>query len=274
MSEYVAVLMSVYIKDSKDHLERAIVSIKSQKYTKLDIYLAVDGEVEGDVQIYLNDLQQEKNIYIFYSSENRGLAFQLNRLINKVLAFPCYKYLARMDADDISDPLRIGKQVKFLQERSDVDVVGSSVLEIDDTGKVLFTKRMDVDSKALRENIIRKSPFNHPTVMFRAEFFLKHSKIRYKNTLLNTQDYYLWVDMLEVGAQFANLDEPLLKFRVGDDFYDKRGSGKALNDFKARIYAMNRLKIWSSYNILITILLLILRLSPRFVKMWAYKKLR
>ena len=109
--------------------------------------------------------------------------------------------------------------------------------------------------------------------MFRIDVFDKHN-LKYKDELKNTQDYYLWVDAIKSGIKLANINEPLLKFRIDEKFHSRRGINKAKNDFNARIYAIRELKLGSINNYLFSVVLFALRLSPVMVKKWVYSKFR
>ncbi|MER1746651.1 glycosyl transferase 2 family protein, partial [Proteus mirabilis] len=87
-------------------------------------------------------------------------------------------------------------------------------------------------------------------------------------------DYYLWIELLAKGYVFGNLDESLLKFRINNDFHSRRGIKKAKNDFKARLYAIRKLKIANFKNFSFLFLIVFLRVSPAFLKKIAYKYLR
>ncbi|MCV5855842.1 glycosyl transferase 2 family protein, partial [Escherichia coli] len=86
------------------------------------------------------------------------------------------------------------------------------------------------EHNSLVNNIVKRCPFNHPSVMFRIDVFEEHN-LKYKDELQNTQDYYFWVDAIKSGLKLANINEPLLKFRIDDKFHSRRGVKKAKNDF-------------------------------------------
>lgn len=264
----VAVIMSVYEQDNPKYLVMALDSIINQTYKNWSLYIAVDGTVPEPIKVILSDYQKNiANISVFYHSTNLGLAYRLNELIDKVVNH--YKYIARMDADDVSAPNRLDQQVKFLDEFTDVGVLGSSVNEIDALGQFVCYKSMETEHKILSANILKKCPFNHPTVMFRGKVF--EDGYRYKNALKNTQDYYLWVDLLAAGIKFANLDEALLDFRVNSEFYSRRGVKKAKNDFNARLYAGKKLNISTIKAVFFAVLIYGVRVSPAFVKKMLYR---
>jgi len=269
----VAVAMSVYRSDKLFLLKESINSLINQTYKNLKIFIMVDGPVDKPVQSYLADLAVKDGFNIEFCQENSGLATRLNQIIDKVVSIGGYDYIARMDADDISDKTRFNKQVKFLSLNTDVSVVGSDVMEIDESGNELFYKKMSSHHDELYSNIIQRCPLNHPSVMFRTKIF-QDPHVRYKAWLKNTQDYYLWVDLFKAGYRFSNINEALLYFRVDSNFHSRRGFKKAVNDFNSRLYAFKTLKCYSFVNIIHTGLLFALRVSPSFLKKIAYKNLR
>jgi len=268
----VAVAMSVYKADKLAFIKECIKSLLDQTYKKITVFIMVDGPVSPTVESYLKELSEDSFFNITFNPTNLGLATRLNQIIDKVQDVGTYAYLARMDADDVCEPERIQKQVEFFDDYPEVSVVGTDLIEIDSDGNHMFYKSMEKTHELLVKNIIKKCPFNHPTVMFRNTIF--EGNVRYKSWLQNTQDYYLWVDLVKSGFLFANINQPLLKFRIDDDFHKRRGLKKAMNDLKSRVYAFQVLKNISIRNCLHVILLFVLRLSPAVIKKTAYKFLR
>lgn len=272
MNKKLVVAMSVYRTDTVEYVTEAIDSILAQSYFNLDLFIEVDGPINIELKSMLLEHNNNENIVVNFNTDNKGLATRLNDIIGKSLVEKKYQFLARMDADDICHPDRFKKQVEFLINNPDISVVGSDVQEISENGEDLFYKKMDASHDELARKIIKKCPFNHPSVMFRMSVF--QEGFRYKSELMNTQDYYLWVDLLAAGKKFANINEPLLKFRVNDTFHSRRGFKKAMNDLNSRIYAFKKLDVLTLGNIIHTINLFMLRLAPSFIKKWAYKNLR
>lgn len=273
MSSDVAVLMSVYKGDNLVHLTKCIESIVQQSHDAIHLYIAIDGPLEIEVRDYIFSIGRQVNVTIIDGDSSKGLAFRLNQLIDKAFSSKNnYKFMARMDSDDISSLERITKQIEFLNANVHIDVVGSDVIEISEIDEELFYKKMDAEHGVIVKNIIKKCPFNHPSVMFRMSVFKEG--FRYKSELKNTQDYYLWVDLLAAGKKFANINEPLLKFRVDNNFHSRRGLDKAINDLNSRVYAFKKLDVLTLSNVFHTVNLFLLRLAPSFIKKWAYKNLR
>lgn len=272
MGGNVIVALCVYKNDKLEFLKESLNSIFNQTYSHIDIVIQVDGEVDVPVQDYLNEMAKRTSVEVFFNDSNQGLAGCLNNTIQHSLDKGKYSFLARMDADDISDKDRISKQVAYLHTHENISVVGSDVVEINRYGKEVFYKKMSSKHEDMLRNIIIKCPFNHPSVLFRMSVFSDGS--RYKSHLKNTQDYYLWVDLISSGYKFGNINKPLLKFRVDEKFHSRRGFKKAFNDLNARLYAFKKLKNLSLANIIYICLLFLLRLSPSFLKKNAYRYLR
>jgi len=269
----VAVAMSVYKSDKFDQVQCAALSILEQTYKAIDLFIAVDGPVAEDVRLLLSSLEENENVYILWFGCNLGLAARLNDIIDTCVSKGGYGYLARMDADDISEHHRIEEQVKFMESNPETDISGTDIVEFYDNSPDTFYKKMGVSHDYLVANIIKRCPFNHPTVIFKMDIF-SNLDMRYKSYLKNTQDYYFWVDLICDGYKFGNLNQPLLKFRINEDFHRRRGLDKAMNDLNGRIYAFKRLNNLSLTNVTHTLLLFVLRVLPASFKKIIYSKFR
>ena len=272
MNNNVATIMCVYSGDSVQHLKESIDSVLDQSYKYHDLYLLVNGCISDEAKHLIDIYKGSNNFFVIFSDVNMGLAKAMNHLLDNYVLGKGYSYIARMDADDICSINRFEKQIDFLTEHLEVAIVGSDCIEIDDSGSEIGYKKMEASDLIMKQNIIKRCPFNHPSVMIRSKVF--ESGGRYEPTLLNTQDYYLWVDLISKGYIFSNINEPLLKFRITANFYKKRGKNKALNDFKGRLYAMRKLNVFTFKNTLFTLAIYLLRLSPVFVSKFAYRFLR
>jgi glycosyltransferase involved in cell wall biosynthesis len=269
----IAVAMSVYNNDSVSFLEESIESILNQTYKNFELFIQVDGRVRSELRNSLLDYGANQKVHVYFNEDNLGLALRLNNTIDMVMGNPDFSYLARMDADDISELNRFERQMSFMVSNPDIGVVGSDVIEINYIGDEVFYKKMPSSHSELEKNIIKRCPFNHPTVLIDLNV-LRKTKLKYKSHLKNTQDYYLWVDMLANNIKFSNINEPLLKFRVDKKFHSRRGIKKAMVEFLSRLYAFKHLDVINVGNVVHTFLLFLLRISPAFVKKAAYKFLR
>lgn len=137
-----------------------------------------------------------------------NLVDQLNHGLELVRA----DYVARMDGDDLCEPHRLERQCRFLDEHSEVGVVGSHVTIIDASGRARGLRYYPTQHEAIFAAMQRFNPLAHPAVMFRRRVVVDAGGYRYPGRA--AQDYELWARMAVAGVRFANYDEPLLRYRV------------------------------------------------------------
>ena len=263
------VAMAVYQADNAKWLEESIESITSQSYTDFLFIIVIDGPVPGSITQVLNTATMSDNrIVLAQNSHNMGLASSMNSAIDFGLAFEP-SFFVRMDADDISEQHRLSRQITYLKKHSNISVLGSALTEINESGKKVGARVMPASHKQITRILPRRCSLNHPTVIIRYNVFLDGH--RYNDDLLNTQDYFFWITLASPGYIFRNLKDRLLKFRRVNNFYKRRGLSKSLNEFKARIYAITKLKQYSPYNFFYACGVLSLRLMPGKVVKLAYK---
>lgn len=267
----VAVIMCVYKNDTAEYLSLSISSIMKQEKVIPHLFIFVDGPLPITTSELLSSYANDTRVSIHYNDKNVGLASGLNWLLDNLVDLNFYDYIARMDADDISLEERLYKQVLRLS-KNDVHVIGTNCYEINERGEQIFHKKMQASDIALKKNIIKRCPFIHPSVMFSSDVF--RAGFRYNSSLMNTQDYYLWVELAHHGFIFGNVEEPLILFRVNETFHKRRGLKKAMNEFHGRCYAMSKLNVKSFKNVLYTLSYLALRLMPKVISASAYKYLR
>lgn len=221
MNKKFSVLLSVYKNEKPEYLRRAIESIYFDQTLKPnEIVLVEDGPLTIELYNIIEKLKikLESILKIVKLERNSGLGVALNKGILK-----CENELiARMDTDDIAYPSRFEKQIEYMISNPKIDVLGSYMAEfVDSTENIICIK--DAPIKNIENYMKYRDPVNHPTVI------LKKSKVleagNYQEILLN-EDSYLWRRMLVKGAQFYNLSEPLLYFRVSNDTYKRRGGIK------------------------------------------------
>lgn len=117
-------------------IEIAIKSTLNQTYKNIEIILVNDGSKDNSIEIATKYAALDSRIRIINDHENRGLIYRLNQIIDSAQG----KYLARMDADDLMDPARIEKQISVIEYNSEVDVVTTGLISLDN-GYVPLGKR-------------------------------------------------------------------------------------------------------------------------------------
>lgn len=269
-SKKVAVMLPVYKNDSPAYLAKATESILYQSYRNVHMYIGVDGPVGEELHNYLDSLDKQNEVGIVWFPENRGLACVLNDLV-AICKKEGYDYYARMDADDISEKNRFEKQVTYLEEHPDVDVVGGAIEEIDSNDQ-LRGKHVEypLTHEECRKFFRYRDCLAHPAVMFRARYFEKVQS-GYRNEYRKNQDTMLWFDGFMNGCVFANLKDTVLHFRVNDDFYNRRNGWKRAKQMLCDRLKMNKALGYDISANLFALAMFCMTVSPSWVKKFLYR---
>jgi glycosyltransferase involved in cell wall biosynthesis len=122
-------------------------------------------------------------------------------------------WIARADADDVCEPDRLEKQLAFLREHPDIDVLGSQLAMIDREGKPSGYRSYPLQHEAIVHGMMRYSTLAHPSVCFKKEQILAAGGYR----RFFNEDYELWSRLVGQGVQFANHPEALVRYRLIPD---------------------------------------------------------
>jgi len=249
--------MAVHQGVQLKYLEEAVDSVWSQEFSDFEFLIVADGPLDPAQECFLTSQQQkDKRVIIHRIEKNRGPGAARNVAILQAKG----RYVAIMDSDDISLPIRLGTEVNFLDVHSDIAVVGSSCDVIDEEGEITGHRHLPEGSKALRKYALFFCPLNNPTIMARAVILQKYM---YDEKWRNGEDYRLWLRLLAANYKIANIREPLLKFRVDSHLYKRRvGYQKAKSDLMHRLYAV---RIAPIHMIAFVIIFAIMAFSVRFM---------
>jgi len=221
----ISVVMSVY--NGELYLEEAIDSILNQTLKDFEFIIVNDGSTDSSLDIIQS--YDDKRIIVL-NQKNVGLAKALNNGITIARG----KYIARMDADDISMPERLDRQLKFLALNKDYAVVGSNAEFIDMNGNYLYTSNYPLDNDKVK-NLFPQSPFFHSSTMFNKQMFENTGRYNEK-VKHHFEDRILWVNIAKYG-KLQNIQEPLIKYRIVPSGISNRNkkTGIIYNDICNRI---------------------------------------
>ena len=227
MDNKIAVILPVYKNDKVEYLSKSVESILYQTYKNIHLYIGVDGPVGNDLREYLHSLEKQNTVSVVWFEENRGLACVLNDLLDMSYN-EGYEYIARMDADDISELSRFEKQMAYMSNHPEIDVVGGAIKEIDEEGKYRNKTIVYPEGpEECRAFFSKRNPHAHPAVLFRKSFFEKLNGKKYRPEYRQNQDTMLWYDGMMAGTQHANIQDVILRFRMTDTMFKKRRNGWA-----------------------------------------------
>jgi len=229
----VSVLMSVY--NGERYLREAVESILDQTFADFEFIIVDDGSTDNTWQILQSYAASEPRIVLVQNETNVGVPGSLNRGLGLARG----QYIARMDADDVSLPERLAKQVAFLDEHDEVGVVGCAIHVIDADGSPTRVKRYPTMHGPLMWALCFSTSLAHPTAVFRKAVVERVGG--YDNALVANQDRDLWQRLSSV-THFANLPDVYLLYRrhphkVSRRYADTqaRNSAKAGQRMMARI---------------------------------------
>lgn len=272
MSNRYSVLMSVYKNDSPDDLATALKSIYDDQTRKPDeIIVVFDGPLTEALLHTLDSFRAGKEDIVRYypQEENRGLGEALR--IGSELCTG--EYILRMDSDDVSDPHRFEKQIRYIEAHPEVDVLGTDIAE--------FNRSPDEPGKRVRacpvrhEDIVEmgktRNPMNHVSVCMKKSALMKSGGYQ---TLLLLEDYYLWLRMIAAGCRLANLHEALVYVRVGNGFDSKRGARERITGWRVlQDFMLEHRMITKREARRNMILIRVFVMTPAWLKRLLYQKL-
>lgn len=214
MSPQVSIILSVF--NGRPYLAEAIPSILGQVFSDFELILIDDASTDGSSQDLAEFAKQDSRITLLRNSENLGLTRSLNRGLKQ--ARGCF--IARQDADDISLPLRLEKQVAAMEADPDLALLGSGLFEMDTRGRKGALSLQPASSAVIKRKMLFDNAFFHSSVMWRKECFAKEGLI-YDDSLRYGQDYDLFSRVV-FKQKTANLPEPLILFRTHGGQVSKR----------------------------------------------------
>lgn len=218
-----AVLMAVYHRAEPSDLDEALSSLWAQTVRAGHVVLVGDGPLTPELdEVIARHRAAHPELDFRPQPVNRGAG----PAADTGLGYITETWTARLDADDIAEPNRFEKQLEAIagssaSEGGALDVVGTAVAEFDADGDTAV-RSLPADHDAIARYARINSPVNHPSVMYRTE---RVKRVGGYRNVPYMEDYDLWARMLADGARFANLPEPLTRFRTTGMLDRRRSPG-------------------------------------------------
>ena len=203
----ISVIMSTYKEDER-LLRESIESILNQTYKDFEYIIILDYP---DNDVHKSVIEEyaikDDRIHFYINETNMGLTDSLNRGLSL-----CHgEYIARMDADDISLPDRLERQMKYL-EKNHYDLIGGITEMINENGSLLYSiKSVPTDPKKINKALRYSQCIAHPTWLGKKEVFEKNAGYRHMPLC---EDYDFTLRAVLNGFVISNLNEPVLKYRM------------------------------------------------------------
>ena len=236
ISPAISVLLPVYNAD--EYIKASIDSILVQTFADFELIIINDGSTDLSETIILSI--QDERIKYSRNATNIGIVGTLN----KAIGLASGKYIARMDADDISVKDRLEKQVAFLEKNPDIGLCGSQL-------RVLGENRLleyPILNAAIKFDFLIYNAIAHPAVMFRKQLLID-SQLFYEPEYFPAEDYRLWVK-LAAQSDFYNFPEPLLEYRLHHasvSHSQRKKQEEKVNEIRA-YYLLESTNCWTDEN--------------------------
>lgn len=228
----ISVVMPVY--NGEKYLREAIDSILNQTYRDFEFIILNDGSTDKTEEIVLS--YTDPRIVYVKNEEN----LQIVKTLNKGIGLARGKYIARMDADDISVAERFEKQLRFMEENPDIGVCGTW---LETFGAKKHIWRYPVLHEEIKTALLFNSSLGHPSVMIKKEFF---NYCLYQEKYNKAEDYALWAEGID-KVKFHNLPEILLLYRLHENQTDLNHQQSVANQIRYHMLIQMSCNLEESY---------------------------
>jgi glycosyltransferase involved in cell wall biosynthesis len=203
MQPLVSIILPVF--NAEKYLEAAIESILNQTHKNFELIIIEDGSSDRSLHIIERMKLMDGRVICIQNEKNKGLVKSLNIGLKRANG----KYIARMDADDVSLSDRLEYQVNFLELNQDCFLVAGSYEIIDGNNTVIRTIKREYSSDVIEEKLKRFGAIHHPTVMFR-----NNHELFYRENAKHCEDRDLWLRLISEGKKLVVTREIVLKYRI------------------------------------------------------------
>lgn len=262
-----SVLMSVYKGDSPEHFLIALDSMLQQTVPPFDVVVVCDGPVSPEINQVLDKRRSSVKVVRLEKNVGAGGALMMGA------PYCACDIIAIMDADDISRPMRMERQLEVMSQDESIGLVGSWVSEFahDNPEDVISIVELPCSHKDIVAFSKRRDPFRKPSVVFTRD------ALNRSGGFLNNTPYYedwdVFNRVVSAGFRTANIPEILVDVRTSDDFYSRRGGISYLRYTWTFIKEQLRTKYFSASDALVAFIPhAIVVLMPNTLRGWVYRR--
>ena len=207
-----AVILPAY--NAEAHLAECLDSLLNQTFQDFCILAINDASINNTSKILESYAKIDPRLRVYHFTQNQGEP-TAGKLAKDILNYMNVEYVARMDADDICAPHRFEKQIQYLDNHPEIDILGSNAVifhheRTEKSPEISDLPLLDKDIKA-HFSLARGHMIN-PSTMWRHSS-IKELGLNYAQTS-TAPDFHMWIQCALNGKTFANLPEPLLFYRV------------------------------------------------------------
>lgn len=206
----VAVSCILAVNRLDEHLDKAVKSILLQTFKDFELII-IANNCKDELWDYLVKQSIKDDRIIIKRTRIGQLVFNLNYGLNLAKG----KYIARMDADDISMPLRFEKQFTFLESNPSINVLATNFIRIDTSDIEISSPVVTTfNNEQIRKKLQTSNPIAHPSLMFRTEELLRNKGYAW-SFWGEDYEYHLRCSR-NPDYKFHCLEDVLLKYRISE----------------------------------------------------------
>ncbi len=211
-----SLLISIYIKNTAEELDRCFDSIKIQEFMPDEIILIIDGPIESQVLKNIKKWSKILPLKFYELRSNMGLA----NALNYGMKLCSNDWVFRMDIDDVCAKDRFKKQIKVISSNPDIDILGGNIKCFQSFPNLFSGRIVPNTFDEIKKFMKYRNPVNHPSVFFNRNKILDIGG--YPNARLG-QDYLLWINAVKSGLTIQNIEDDLVYMQVDKKSYSRRG---------------------------------------------------
>lgn len=233
----ISVIMSVL--NGEEYMDRGIQSIINQTYTDWEFIICDDGSTDNTWNILQEYAKKDKRIIPIRNEKNYGLAYSLNKCIQKSKC----EILARQDADDESLLNRFELQYSYIIEHPEFAIVGTSWNNISDDG---CWKTMPIKYPEIKD-LLWDGGFMHPSWMMRKSMLKKVDYYTVSDNTIRDQDYHLVLKLYGAGMKMCNMQAVLYNYTNNSGTFARTKNWKRVKGLmwiRFDGFRQNKLPIW------------------------------
>lgn len=201
----VSVIMPTY--NAQEYIDKTMESILNQTFNDYEIIIIDD--CSSDKTLDIVEKFHDPRIKIYINEVNKGVAFSRNMAIEHSRG----EYIAIMDHDDITMPMRLEKEASFLDTHMDYGVVGGKTELIDENDQIIKAANMAFNNyNYIKAIFLFRNVFCNSEMMIRKEIIEKNN-IKYDDNCYGMEDFKFWIEISKL-TKMIMLDEVFLQHRV------------------------------------------------------------
>ncbi len=201
-----SVVMSTY--NRAQILLETVNSVLNQSFADFEFIIIDDSSTDNTNELIKNI--NDNRIRLYKNIENRGCTFNYHTAQNLANG----KYIVHIDDDDISLPDRFKIQYNYMEENKNVALSGTFIETFGENARPSWVFYTDSDLIDFSMNIY--NPICHSSVIYRKSF-MELNNINYNMNYICSQDYELYMKILENGGKITNIADTLVKYRMHSD---------------------------------------------------------